>query len=90
MDVAGVICQSNNTSGNLSTSSISSVPTPTSAHGDQNNNNNVNNNAPGNQSISVTTGDQTNDSSLGQSITMELPNYLIALALFVGLLLAIA
>ena len=58
----------------------------------ENNNNNDNdgNNAPGDPTVIVMSGDQTTaEGSLAQSLVATIPNYLIALGLFLGILLAI-
>ena len=54
-----------------------------------NNNDNDGNNAPGDPTVVVMSGDQTTEGSLAQSLVTTIPNYLIALALFLGILLAI-
>ena len=81
LDVAGVICQSNNTSGSrISSTSSGLLPTRTPVNQIEGNSNDA---------IEDPSGDPTTDASPVQSIATEIPNYLIALALFVCVVLAI-
>ena len=91
-NVAGVMCVS-------TTSNPIPTITPTYLNSNNNNNNENNNekinnsndgnNAPGDPTVILMFGDQTTEGSLAQSLVTIIPNYLIALALFFGILLAI-
>ena len=86
-EVAGVICQPSSNSGNLASISTSRGPIPTRLPGDENNNDNSD--ASDNPTISTTSSNQTIDELFDELISSVIPNYLIAFALIVGVLVAI-